>query len=569
MVQEPAAPEFDLRAHWQTLRRRKYIVLVCIALTLGTSLAFSLTQTDKYAAVAKVLLKPQSAVQVFGADSQSSLTARQKVTTEIEVITTEPVVDLVRQKIGDPGVVKVSQIGETDLIAIRGESPDPARAAAIANAFATSYIEYRRQQANDELFAGAAEVQGKIAQLQTQIDALTAELENAPVCVDQRTTPVPCTQRTNIEQNAGQRRLALLGQQALFRGRLDQLQVDTALTTGGAQVVLPASARTVPFAPRHRRTAVLGLLMGIVLGTGLAFVIDHLDDSLKTKEDFERVVSTIPVLSLVPALPEWRAKEQTRLISVTDPSSAPAEAYRILRTSIQFLRLQRDVRIIQVTSASAQEGKTTTLANLAVAFSRSGLRTIVVCCDLRRPRLHEFFGVSNDVGFTSVLLGQASLQAALQPVVGQRGLLLLASGQLPPNPSELLSNDRTAELLKSLSVQADIVLVDSPPTLVTDAMILSQQVDATILVVKAGTTTRKAVAHAAEMLSRVKAPIVGAVLNAVTPEAGYGGSSYGYGYSYTSKPSTNGASATNVNGDDNGSTAKRGLRVRRRARKAD
>jgi capsular exopolysaccharide synthesis family protein len=229
------------------------------------------------------------------------------------------------------------------------------------------------------------------------------------------------------------------------------------------------------------------------------------------------------------------------LVSISEPTSSAAEAYRILRTSIQFLGLDRPVRVIQVTSPNAQEGKTTTLANLAVAFAASGLRTVAVDCDLRRPRLHEFFGLANEAGFTSVLLGNLGLSKALQPVPNQERLLVLASGPLPPNPSELLSSSRTVELLRNLAEQADIVLVDSPPSLpVTDALILAQRVDCTVIVTTAGATTRKAAARAVEMLQQVNAPLAGAVLNGIDEESAYSNYSYRYYAMATEAPADRG-----------------------------
>src|SRR5439155_23031319 len=130
-------------------------------------------------------------------------------------------------------------------------------------------------------------------------------------------------------------------------------------------------------------------------------------------------------------------------VTLTEPSSSAAEAYRTLRTSIQFMGLDRPLRTLQVTSPSASEGKTTTLANLAVALARAGQRVVMVDCDLRRPRIHDFFGVSNEVGFTSVLLGEVPLSEAVQEVPGERLMMLLASGMLPPNPSELIASERT------------------------------------------------------------------------------------------------------------------------------
>lgn len=199
--------------------------------------------------------------------------------------------------------------------------------------------------------------------------------------------------------------------------------------------------------------------------------------------------------------------------------------------------------------ANAQEGKTTTLVNLAVAFAASGMRTVVVDCDLRRPRIHEFFNMDNNVGFTSVLLGNVAMPKALQPVPGQDRLLVLTSGPLPPNPSELLTSQRTTDLLGSLSAQADVVLVDSPPTLpVTDALVLSQRVDSTVVIATAGKTTQKAAAHAIGMLRQVNAPVAGAVLNGVTPDSGYASYSYGY-YSANSGHAVPNGSHNGVSGE--------------------
>jgi capsular exopolysaccharide synthesis family protein len=192
--------------------------------------------------------------------------------------------------------------------------------------------------------------------------------------------------------------------------------------------------------------------------------------------------------------------------------------------------LDRPMRTIQITSSNASEGKTTTLTNLGVVLARAGQRVILVCCDLRRPRLNTFFGLPNTVGFTSVLLGDTPLSAAMQQVPGEQRLLLLSSGPLPPNPSELLSSKRTTELLAALQANCDVVLIDSPPVLpVTDAAVLAGRVDATLLVATARTTTLRELTRAAEILRQVDAPLIGTVLNGITDEEGYG---YSYSYEY-------------------------------------
>jgi capsular exopolysaccharide synthesis family protein len=558
VLTEEARSEPDLRDYARVVWRRKWTVATSMAVVLCVALVFSYSQTPKYAATAKVLLRTRPTASLFGSAAQPVDPAR-SVQTEIEVIKTEPVRELVRQKIGDAPPVSVSSVGQTDLITIRAESASARRAPAVANAYANAYIEFRRKQNIDELLASSHEIESKISDLQKQIDEIGAQVDAQPPCVDARTTPTPCS----LRDSGTQRRTTLLTQQASFRQRLDQLQVDQAVANGGAQLVTPASTPLVAFAPTPRRTAVVAAILGLLCGVALAFLFEYVDDSIKSKEDFERAVPGLGVLGMIPLVPDWRSREDSRLVSITSPTSPTAEAYRILRTSIQFTGIERQVRIIQVTSASAQEGKTTTLANLAVAFASFGVRTVAVCCDLRRPRLHQFFGLDNAIGFTSVLLGSVSLSKALQPVPGQDRLLVLASGPLPPNPAELLSSSRTGDLLRNLATQADVVLIDSPPVLpVTDSLVLSQRVDSTVLVSSAGITTRKAAARAVEMLQQVEAPVVGAVLNGVAEDSGYGGYASRY-YTADAVP-FNGARSPN----GNGAAGKSGRWGRKRAKRA-
>jgi non-specific protein-tyrosine kinase len=185
------------------------------------------------------------------------------------------------------------------------------------------------------------------------------------------------------------------------------------------------------------------------------------------------------------------------------------------------------------------------MANLGVVAAQAGLRVVMVCCDLRRPRLHEFFGLSNQVGFTSVLLGSATLEEALQTIPGIDNLHLLASGQIPPNPSELLSGARTGEVLATLAENADLVLIDSPPVLVvTDAVVLASRVDAIVVVGSVGTSTRSQVTRALQMLNQIDAPVSGIVLNRASPSEADTYYRYAYGGSaYPAKASQNGAGA--------------------------
>jgi len=212
------------------------------------------------------------------------------------------------------------------------------------------------------------------------------------------------------------------------------------------------------------------------------------------------------------------------LITLVNPRSAVAEAYRTLRTNIQFSSLDEPLRTLLVASASADEGKSTTLANLAVTFAQAGRRTILVDSDLRRPSLHAIFGTPNDQGLTTMLLQDDAPAPLVETPI--EGLRLLPSGPIPPNPSELLASRRLEGAIARLRDDADLVLFDSPPALaVSDAAVLSRRVDGVVLVVRAGTTRREHAARARQVLERAGARLLGVVLtNASVEDAVY---SYG------------------------------------------
>lgn len=494
-------PERELKDYLNVLRRRKGVVALAVGVVVGVALLASFLQTPVYQGAAEILLQPRASESLFNQNSLQLADPERTLQTEIRVIKSQPVRAAVQQKLGSAPKITAAGVSNTNTILIRANSTDAKRAAVIANEYANAYIDYRRKQVVNDLLAAANEIQKQVTALQRQIDA----------------------------QPAGPSRDALLAQQSAFKERLDQLSVDAALRTGGAQLVTPATEPTSPIKPRPIKNAVLALVAGLMLGVGAAFLFDYLDDSLKSKEDLEAAAS-LPTVGMIPSVATWRDRHDTLVITRTDPASPAAEAYRTLRTSIQFMGLDRPMRTIQITSSNASEGKTTTLTNLGVVLARAGQRVILVCCDLRRPRLNTFFGLPNTIGFTSVLLGDAPLSAALQQVPGEQRLLLLSSGPLPPNPSELLSSKRTTELLAALQANCDVVLLDSPPVLpVTDAAVLAGRVDATLLVATARTTTLRELTRAAEILRQVGAPLIGTVLNGITDEQGYG---YSYSYEY-------------------------------------
>lgn len=508
-------PDPQLRHYMRTLRRRKAVVLLATLLVVGASLAGSYFQTPTYRGTAKVLLQPRSTDSLFNSMAPAQRSDPERaLQTEIQVLKSEPVRQLARTRIGSDASISARSVGATDVIAVQAESRDPKQAAAIANAYAVAYVEFRRKQAVDDLLAAGQQIQAKMAELEKQIDGLDEQAASS------------AGGRADGDRGAiSEQKEALIQQQALFKQRLDQLQVDAALKSGGAQLVASASPPTSPVEPRPLRNAVLGVLFGLMLGVGLAFLREYLDDSVKNKDDLERAVPRLPVIGVIPVDTEWKDKARSRVASVTQDRSPVAEAYRTLRTTIQFLTLHRAVRTLQVSSPGAAEGKSTTVANLGVAFARAGRRVVIVDCDLRRPRMNDFFGLPTDVGFTSVLVGEVTVSEALHPVPGEARLSVLTSGPLPHNPAEVLTTEAVDDVLEA--IDADIVLIDAPPILpITDALVLAPRVDATLLVCLVGSTPRKQVVRAVEMLQQVSAPVVGAVLNGVRADD----NSYGYSY---------------------------------------
>lgn len=217
------------------------------------------------------------------------------------------------------------------------------------------------------------------------------------------------------------------------------------------------------------------------------------------------------------------------VITHHDPSAAASEAFRVLRTNIQFLGLDQPLKTILVTSASPAEGKTTTIANLAVAFAQSGMRVCIVDADLRRPMVAKTFDIDNWSGLTTALLGQKSVESTVRETTVP-GLYVLPSGPIPPNPAELLGSQRMTNLLAELEANFDMVLVDTPPILaVTDAAVLAPKVGGVVLVVRSGKVDRRQALRAKEALAAVKANVLGAVLGAVEGDGEDGYYYYYYG----------------------------------------
>ncbi|MEJ7811602.1 MAG: polysaccharide biosynthesis tyrosine autokinase [Gemmatimonadaceae bacterium] len=300
------------------------------------------------------------------------------------------------------------------------------------------------------------------------------------------------------------------------------------------KIVDEATRPTAPISPNRRRVYLTAIILGTLLGVASAVAVEQLDDSVKSPDEVRDQLG-VAVLGTIPGIKPGgdaatRERESTRLVTHLDPRSPVAEAYRSLRTNLAFARANHALRTMVLTSPGPADGKSTTVANLAITFAQQGQRTLLIDADLRRAVLDKLFEVPRSPGLTDVLVGETPLFDALRPT-SIRGLSVLGSGPFPPNPSELLGSPAMREVLREANEHFDVVLLDSPPLLaVTDAAVLSTMVDGVILVVRMGSTARTAVRRAIGQLQAVHGRLVGSVLNDVNfRHGGYGG---GYGYYY-------------------------------------
>ncbi len=292
--------------------------------------------------------------------------------------------------------------------------------------------------------------------------------------------------------------------------------------------VKQADVPSSPVSPNVPVNVVLGLLIGLALGVGIALLRETLDNRVRTEQDVEKI-SDKPVVGGIAY--DDKAKERPLIVQV-DPRNPRAESFRTLRTNLQFLDLGTGSRTFVMTSSVQSEGKSTTVANLAIALDTAGFRVILIDADLRRPRVAEYMEVEGNAGLTDVLIGRAELEDVAAPW-GRGNLVVLPAGPIPPNPSELLGSRAMQELITRLESEFDYVLFDAPPLLpVTDGAILAKKASGAIIVVASGKTIKGQLAGAVSALENVGAPIAGFVMT-MMPTKGPGAYGYGrYGFAY-------------------------------------
>lgn len=305
--------------------------------------------------------------------------------------------------------------------------------------------------------------------------------------------------------------------------RLQEARIAEATTFGNVTTEEMATLPRIPIYPRKGLNYVLGFLLALALSIGGAVLVEYLDDAIRSPVDIEQRCRT-PLLAIIPRFENTGSS----LVLLESPRSHASEAFRTLRSSLKFASLGKPLKTIMVTSPEPSEGKSTLAANLGGAFAQGGQKTVILDADLRRPRVHEIFGLDKDIGLTNVLVGDMDLDSVIKET-GIENLYAITCGPIPPNPAELLESERMKELLEELKQKADIIIIDSPLVIgLADAVILSSISDGVLIVARYNSTSRSAFNQARKMLETANANILGAVLNEMDMRR----ARYGYYYYY-------------------------------------
>jgi capsular exopolysaccharide synthesis family protein len=484
----PKAPTVSPFELLSVLLRRWPVVVATILASVLIAVALSVRQHKQYSGTADLLFREPGFSQVlFGNNpfSTGQQEPQRTTQTEIDVVTSPSVASVAAGLLHTktpPMVllesISVSPASNADVATIKATRPTPTEAAAVANAFAEGYIQYRRETDRRTIAQAEEEVTHSL-----QVSTVPAE-------------------------------------QAKLSENLRQLVALRALQTGDAEVIARAAPNGTPVSPKPKRDALLGLVVGLLLGAALALLVDFLDRRLKTIEDFERAVPDYPVIATVPRSEGGRIPSQ-----LIGPAG---EAYRMLREGLRFLDPTGRARCFALTSAVEAEGKSTVALNLSCALAAIGHRVVLIEADMRRPTAARMLGIPRGTpGLSDMLVSGDDPASYLVEVEDQPGLSVLPSGTLPPNSADLLSAGRTGEVLEFMRDAADFVIIDSPPLLpVADTRVLLRlaEVDGVIMIGRAGVSRRDRVRAASRLLAQSNRRVFGLVITDVKIRA----SSYYY-----------------------------------------
>ena len=517
----------DLRSYFNLVR--KWLWLIVLSSVLLGALVFFVTrrQTPIYESTATVYIN-QARSSTGNSDYTDIITSERIARTYSAMLQDWPTLDQAAIELGYAGgihelskayntAVTVTPVRDTQLVQVSVESSQPQIAANLANVLPEVFMRMNRQRQQERFANTRQELQTELSQVENQLETTEQTLDKLP------DTTENSNERSRLERLVSRYQITYNN----LSKSLEDLRLAEAQTTDNIILTTPAQPATGPIRPRVLFNTLLALIVGLLLGLGIAFLIEYLDDTVKTP-DHVRDLTGLATLGTVVMLEGVSPDE--RMVARMSPKSLGAEAYRVLRTNLQFSDLDKPLRTLICTSAEPGEGKSTTITNLAFAMAQTDKRVILVDADLRRPSLHRMLRMPNNVGLSTALLDKEHDPALYLQETDDPNLRVMTTGPLPPNPAEMLNSSRMHEMIKLLTSEADIVLLDTPPVLaVADTSILASQVDGTLLVVWAGRTRGEMLAQAAERLRSVGVMPLGVVLNKLTQRrSGYYYNTYYY-----------------------------------------
>ena len=517
-MEDQSSAGMDVR-RYLTVVRRHIVLIVVLAIALGgAAYAYSASKTPIYESTAQLLYVPQLNIQDPLSQSFTDPTTQElEMQSAVTLITGPQISQRVGTSIGGSSAVPdysvSAAITTSDAnastpadngVAVTVDSTNARWAKTLANAYAGAFVAYSMQRDRASVAAAQAAVSAKLKQFQTPAQKATEDY-------------------------------------TLLTQSLNSLEILSSTTTGNFSVAVPAGVSSVPISPKPKRTAAIGVVLGLILGIGFGFLREKLDTRLHDHREVSEIVH-LPVIGRVAKIPE-QVLAKGSLIVMSDTDARAAESIRVVRTNLQFASLGEAHQVIMVMSANKGEGKSLLTANLAASLALAGKKVLLIDADLRRPRVHSIFGVRNTLGLSSVIAGFCSLDEALQtrdldaPKVTVRGngdrpqtpssdalppLTLLTSGPIPPNPGEMVASRRLATIIRDLAAKGfDYVFIDSPAFLaVGDAAALAAVADAIFLLVNLKVTNRPTLEEARDFLEPLPPAKLGVVT--VMDDAGKG-----------------------------------------------
>ena len=504
----------ELRQYWWVVRRWWWLLVLCTV--LGAAGAFVISSRMDPTYEASTLIMVGGGLDLVNPTTGELQTSEKLAQTYAELVKTRPVLEQTMAALNLPREpqVTVMLVRNTQLLRLTVSDTNPARAQATADELARQLILQSPSAPGREDQAYRAFVQAQLTDLEMDIRELSQTI------VDGRET-LPDEELARLQQTLNVHR-------ANYSALLGYL---SSSSTNYLQVIEPAVLPRHASSPKVLQNTVLAAIVGLMIAGGAAFLIEYLDDSIKTQAEVEDVLG-LPSLGSVFTMVRKNGTDPGA-IAVETPDAMEVENYRIIEMNLRYsLPAYMEAQIFLVTSPGPTEGKSTTTANLAAVMAGAGKRVVVVDADLRRPTQHRFHGLRNEVGLSSLLVGEAKEPDTVLRPTKLEGLQVLTAGPIPPNPAVLLGSDRMKNLLAQLAERFDVVIIDSPPLFAAaDASILAGIATGTILVAEAGKTKAVVVLQAAEDLKRVSKLFLGVILNFVgDPRKGAYGGYYGYQY---------------------------------------